>query len=162
MHWSMEESSLSSVSLCRYSKKFSWILLLRSNSLKIHQKLSFRNVNRCTAIHNQWILLASASVKSWISSAMHCIQLFDYSRNTIWVRELRSICEESKLNWCFLLWILFSYKILRHKSFKGVINNQFIMLPILNFKFLLAFLPIIIFLNDHPKVNALLISCSSK
>ena len=50
----------------------------------------------------------SATVKSWILSAIHCIQLFDYSRNTM-VRELRSICEELELNWCFLLRILLSH-----------------------------------------------------
>ena len=56
-------------------------------------------------------------------------------------------------------------------SFKGVINKQAATspqattLPIPNFKFLLAFLPIswpLLCLNDHPKVNALLSCCSSK
>ena len=39
----------------------------------------------------------SVTVKSWILSAIHCIQLLHYSRT------LRSICEEFELSWCFLL-----------------------------------------------------------
>ena len=50
----------------------------------------------------------SATVKSW----MHCkITALSSSitQGTLWVRELRSICEELELNWCFLLQILLSH-----------------------------------------------------
>ena len=49
------------------------------------------------------------------------------TQGTLWVRELRSICEELELNWSFLLRILLSH--FSHVSFKGVINKQALHLP---------------------------------
>ena len=72
----------------------------------------FRNVTRCTGHEtispSDGLFWRSAFVKSWTLSAVHSIQLLDYSRN-IMVRELRSICEELELNWGFLLRILLSH-----------------------------------------------------
>ena len=71
--------------------------------------------------------------------------------------------------WCFF-WEYYLH-IFSNVSFKGVIkkqaatSSQATSLPIPNFKFLFALLPIskpLLCFNDHPKVNALLISCSSK
>ena len=66
----------------------------------------FRNVTRCTGHEtissSDGLFWRSAFVKSWILSAVHSIQLLNYSRNTM-VRELRSIYEELELNWSFLL-----------------------------------------------------------
>ena len=81
-------------------------------------------VTRCTGhetiSYSDGLFRHSASVKSWIRSAIHCIQLLDYSRNTMGVRELRSICEELELNGVFFC--EYYFHIFSHVSFKGNIN----------------------------------------
>ena len=71
----------------------------------------FRNVTRCsgreTISSSKGPFWRSAPIKSWIPTAIHYIQLLDYSMNTM-VRELRSICKEFELNW-ILLRILLSH-----------------------------------------------------
>ena len=63
----------------------------------------------------------SAFVKSWILSAVHSIQLLDYSRNTM-VREPRSIFEELEQNWSLVFHQPHCYGNSTHPSNNGTIN----------------------------------------
>ena len=87
----------------RRQKQWKWLrknsvkTSLFGNTLKTALDHLFRNVTRCTGYKtissSDGLFWRSAFVKSWIPSAVHCIQLLDYSRNTM-VRELKSIYEE--------------------------------------------------------------------
>ena len=70
------------------------------------------------------------------------------TQGTLWVRELRSICEELELHWSFLLRILHSHfqshELQRCHKQAGASSPLATTLPIPNFKFLLAFLRIFV------------------
>ena len=119
---------------------------LKNNDLIISSKMSLdaQAMKRSVLPMDSWW---SATVKSWIQSAIHCIKLFDYSKNTMGqrtgvnLRGIRAKLEFSFVNTTFTL-------IFSHTCFKGVINKQAATtpqattLPIPNFKFLFAFLQI--------------------